>query len=298
MMPSPSFPTHRAASAAFRGRRTSVATLIATRIATLIATLIAAVLLAGGLLAPPARAQAATGSDPNSDSGAVSTAADGQAVLDAVIDNLRGLSERATLDLTVERPDRTVHYRMDVVSDGDQRSLVRVTAPPREAGQAFLSIGNNLLVYSPRLGRSLRLPPSGRSNAFLGSDLSYDDLAGGEYRDQYTATVVGRDAETVTLELVPKPEAPTPYGKLVFVVRAGSYAPESLTFFDQRGNAVKRLGFSDFQDVHGRTIPQRFEVADLLKDGYRTTAVYSGATFGIDVPESCFSEAALERGCF
>ncbi len=223
---------------------------------------------------------------------------DAQAVLDHVIDNLRGLSERATLELSVERPGRTVHYRMDVVSDGNERSLVRVTEPPQQAGEAFLSIGNNLLVYSPRLGRSLRLPPSGRSNAFLGSDLSYDDLAGGEYREQYDATITSRDADTITLELVPKPEAPTPYGKLVFVVKSASYAPVSLTFFDQRGNAVKRLTFSDFQDVQGRTIPQHFEVVDLLREGYRTTASYQDAQFGIAVPERCFSEAALERGCF
>jgi len=245
--------------------------------------MLSAALLAAAFLLPVARAQAAS--------------SDAQKVLDAVIDNLRGLSERATLDLTVERPGRTTHYRMDVISDGDQRSLVRVTEPPREAGQAFLSIGNNLLVYNPRLGRSLRLPPSGRSNAFLGSDLSYDDLAGGEYRDQYTATIAETNDRTVTLELVPKPEAPTPYGKLVFTVLAESYAPQSLTFFDQRGNAVKRLSFGDFQQVDGRTIPQHFEVLDLLKEGYRTTAVYQDAQYGIDVPESCFSEAALERGC-
>lgn len=256
-------------------------------VAALARAVVLAALLTIGVQATPAHGQT------NAD-----TEGDAQAVLDAVIDNLRGLSERATLDLTVERPDRTVHFSMDVVSDGDQRSLVRVTAPSREAGQAFLSVGNNLLLYSPRLGRSLRLPPSGRSNAFLGSDLSYDDLAGGEYRDQYTASIVSRGAETITLDLVPKAEAPTPYGKLVFVVAAASYAPESLTFFDQRGNAVKRLSFADFQAVDGRSIPQRFEVVDLLKEGYRTVAVYRDASFGLDIPERCFSEAALERGCF
>ena len=259
--------------------------LLAARLA---AALLALTVLAGAWLAAPARAQTSAGTSPD----------DAQAVLDATIDNLRGLSERATLELTVERPGRTVHYTMDVISDGDERSLLRVTAPPQEAGQAFLSIGSNLLVYSPRLGRSLRLPPSGRSNAFLGSDLAYDDLAGGEYRDQYSATITGREAGTIALDLVPKPEAPTPYGKLVFVVAADSYAPHSLTFFDQRGNAVKRLTFSDFQAVDGRTIPQRFEVADLLKDGYRTSAAYRNASFGLAIPERCFSEAALERGCF
>lgn len=223
---------------------------------------------------------------------------DAQAVLDRVLDNLRGLSQRATLTLTVARPDRTTEYRMEVVSDGDQRSLVRVVAPPREAGQAFLSVGSTLLVYNPRLGRSLRLPPSGRSNAFLGSDLSYDDLAGEEYRDQYDVSIASSDASGIVLELVPHPEAPTPYGRLEFAVDPDGTTPRRLTFFDQRATAVKRIEFGDVREVDGRRVPERFEVVDLVKDGYRTVASWTDASYGIDVPERCFTEAALERGCF
>lgn len=222
---------------------------------------------------------------------------DPQSVLDSAIENLRGVSQWATLALTVERPQRTTEYVMDIVTDGDERSLARVTAPPREAGQAFLSIGNNLLIYNPRLGRSLRLPPSGRSNAFLGSDISYDDLAGEEYRDQYDAAIASRSDGAITLDLTPHPEAPTPYGKLEFGVQPGSYAPLWLTFFDQRGNPVKRMTFSEFRRVDGKTVPERFEVVDLVREGYRTTASYTEVDYRRPVPASCFTEAALERGC-
>lgn len=220
-----------------------------------------------------------------------------QDVLDRVVENLRGVGQWATLQLTVERPQRTTDYVMEIVTDGDKRSLARVTAPPREAGQAFLSVDTNLLIYNPRLGRSLRLPPSGRSNAFLGSDLSYDDLAGEEYRDQYDATIAGSNADAITLDLTPHPEAPTPYGKLEFRVQRATYAPLTLTFFDQRGNAVKRMSFSDFKTVDGRTVPERFEVVDLLKDGYRTVAAWTRVDYTTPVPDACFTEAALERGC-
>jgi outer membrane lipoprotein-sorting protein len=220
-----------------------------------------------------------------------------QAVLDRVVENLRGVSQWATLQLTVERPQSTTEYVMEIVTDGDKRSLARVTAPPRDAGQAFLSVDTNLLIYNPRLGRSLRLPPSGRSNAFLGSDLSYDDLAGEEYRDQYDASVADRSATAITLDLTPHPEAPTPYGKLEFRVQPGTYAPLSLTFFDQRGNAVKRMSFAEFKQVDGRTVPERFEVVDLLKDGYRTVASWTQVDYLTPVPDRCFTEAALERGC-
>jgi len=249
------------------------------------------------LLAAALLAAAATGlaqSEPAAGSSGSLTAQD---VLDRVVENLRGVSQWATLELTVQRPDRTTDYEMQIVTDGDKRSLARVTAPPREAGQAFLSIDTNLLIYNPRLGRSLRLPPSGRSNAFLGSDLSYDDLAGEEYKDQYDATISAQDADAITLDLTPHPEAPTPYGKLEFRVRPGSYVPLSLTFFDQRGNAVKRMTFSDFVEVRGKTVPERFEVVDLLKDGYRTVASWTGVDYDTPVPDRCFTEAALERGC-
>ena len=67
---------------------------------------------------------------------------------------------------------------MEIIADGDQRGLIRVVAPPRDSGQAFLMNGDDLWVYNPRLGRSLRLPPSGRSNAFFGSDVNYSDIVG------------------------------------------------------------------------------------------------------------------------
>lgn len=228
---------------------------------------------------------------------AQSTRTNAQAVLDRVMNNLRGISSRATLTLTVQRPDTTMQYRMDVLSDGDKRSLVRVVAPPRDAGQAFLSVGDNLIVYSPQLGRTLRLPPSGRSSAFLGSDLSYNDLAGSAYQKDYTPTIADTTAGQITLQLDPKPEAPTPYGKLVFVIATPSDAPQTLTFYDQRGHPVKRLTFSDFQPVASRTIPQRFEVTDLLQRGSTTTATFSNAQYGITIPSRCFTETALERGC-
>lgn len=219
------------------------------------------------------------------------------AILDRMVDNLRGGGQRATLEMTVERDDEVRSYRLEIISDGAERSLTRVVEPPRDAGQAFLVDGSELFVYAPRLGRVLRLPPSGRSDGFLGSDLSYDDLAGDEVRDDYDADVIERDDEHVVLSLVPRPRAPTPYGELRFTATLPDLAPRELTYFDQRGNAVKRLTLSDFREVDGRTIPTRFEVVDLTEGGGRTVATWTEVDFGVDPPDACFTQQALERGC-
>ena len=41
-----------------------------------------------------------------------------------------------------------------------RRALIRILAPPRDAGTAFLKIHPNLWMYVPRVERTLRIPPS------------------------------------------------------------------------------------------------------------------------------------------
>ncbi|MDZ7707051.1 MAG: outer membrane lipoprotein-sorting protein [Trueperaceae bacterium] len=223
---------------------------------------------------------------------------DADAILDRMVENLRGGGQRAILTMRVERDGDVREYRLEVISDGTERSLTRVAWPPRDAGQAFLVDGDELFVYSPRLGRSLRLPPSGRSDGFLGSDLSYDDMAGDEVRDDYDADVAERDEDTVTLSLTPHPTAPTPYGELRFTASLPDLAPLELEYVDQRGEAVKRLTFSEVHELaSGARVPTRFEVVDLTADGGRTIAEWTDVEFGVEPPDRCFTQQALERGC-
>ena len=227
----------------------------------------------------------------------VQAAPDARAVLRAIEDNHRGGAGRATITLTVSRPDRRTEYVLVVWSDGEDRGLVQVKAPARDAGQAFLKVGDNLWIYTPRLKRTLRLPPSGRSESFLGSDISYSDLSGRDIEQDYTARIASTDANTVVLELIPKPGAPTPYGKLTVAADASTFAPQEWVFYDQRGQAVKRVAFSEPTRVGSRLFPTRTIVEDLVRSGYRTTAVYSDYRFGVKVPEACFTLQALEQGC-
>jgi outer membrane lipoprotein-sorting protein len=230
-------------------------------------------------------------------SGAVRAAADPQAVLRAIEDNHRGGAGKATVTLTVARPDRQTDYVLAIWTDGQDRGLVQVRAPAREAGQAFLKVGDNLWIYNPRLKRALRLPPSGRSESFLGSDVSYSDLSGRDAEQDYTPRVTGDDGGTIVLELLPKPGAPTPYGKVVIRAESRTYAPLEWLLYDQRGQAVKRITFSAHTTVGTRRFPTRIVVDDLLRPGYRTTAVYAEFHFGTPVSDACFTERALEQGC-
>lgn len=226
-----------------------------------------------------------------------SAATDPQAVLRAMVDNQRGGSVRATLTLSVTRPDRQTQYVLEVVSDGNERAVTWVKAPPREAGQAFLRVGDNIQLYNPTLKRVLRLPPSGRSDSFLGSDLSYSDLAGRDLEQDFTPSIGAETEGSITLELIPKPQAPTPYGKLVLQASKPGFVPREVLYYDQRGQAVRKITFAQFAQVGGRSFPTQTTVEDLLRPGHRTSVVYSNYRFGLAIPESCFTVRALEAGC-
>lgn len=217
-----------------------------------------------------------------------------EALLEQILGNLRGDSQRATLSMTVSEEGRESSFELRIYSQGQDRALIRVLAPAREAGQAFLNDGDNLFVYNPRLRRSLRLPPSGRSDSFLGSDLSYNDLAGDDFRSFYTPRLLSEDESGVTLELIPAENAPTPYGKLELTAERPSLAPTGIRYFDQRGEVVKEASLADYAEVDGLYIPTRFEVRDLVR-GSRTVLVWRNAEFGLELPEACFSQQALER---
>ena len=245
------------------------------------AAVLAAVLVAGGALAQDA-----------------AVPSDADAIVDRIVENLRGGGQRATIRMTVERDDATDRYVLETIGDGDERALTRVVAPPNEAGRAFLVDGSELFVYAPRVGRSLRLPPSGRSDGFLGSDLSYDDLAGDELRDTYDAAIAERTDDRVVVSLVPRAGAATPYGELRLTARLPDLTPLELTYLDQRDAPVKRLTLHDPRTLEdGRTVPTRFEVVDLTEGGGRTIATWEDATFGVEPPDRCFTLEALETGC-
>ncbi len=223
---------------------------------------------------------------------------DAKALLDQALAALRGPPMAAELELAIERPGRRATYRLSIYSGGQDRSLVRVRDPARMKGQAFLISRDRIWVYDPRFRRVLELPPSGKSQSFLGSDLSFEDLAGRGFARDYSVKIGRASGDRVTLVLIPRPNAPVPYGRLELTLKAATKVPLELVYYDQRGQAVRRVRFTERAALgEGRYLITAGEVENLQRPGWRTRFRFTAFKPLDRVDPACFTPTALERGC-
>ena len=91
-------------------------------------------------------------------------------------DLMRGDSSRGTMTMRVKtkRFERTI--TMEIVSKGTERSLIRIIAPAKEKGTATLKVGDQIWNYLPKIDRTIKVPGSMMSGAWMGSHFSNNDL--------------------------------------------------------------------------------------------------------------------------
>lgn len=224
----------------------------------------------------------------------------------AIIDESRGQSSYAELTMTVTRPDWTRTSKLVAWTKGRDKSLVRFTAPPREAGNAFLTLEDRIWTWSARIGRRIRLPTSLMSQSWAGSDLSYSDLARSDDRlDQYAFELSLVDAgqldealvggQTVyRLDAVPLDNAPVVWGKEEMLVRA-DYVLLRQVFFDQSMQPVKEIETLKVEDVDGRVFASETLVEDLEEPGNSTLLVFDSLKFDFEISDDMFTTFELSR---
>jgi len=215
-------------------------------------------------------------------------------IIDRVDRLLRGESSRGrvTMEITTEHWSRTLE--MEVWSLGTEYSLVRVEAPPREAGTATLKAGQEVWNYLPRVDREIKVPPSLMMGSWMGSHLTNDDLVK-ESRivDDYDFEISfdgTRDGTPVwEFVMTPKPEAPVVWDRVEEQVRKADLMPTWVRYYDEEGELVRTLSFSDYRIMGGRLVPATMLVVPADKPEESTVLIYHELEFDIDLDESFFS---------
>ena len=186
-------------------------------------------------------------------------------------------------------------------SHGNSRVVLRFTAPAEVKGVALLVVNHpdrasDQWMWTPAIERDRRIALQDRSTRFFGTDFSFEDLEERDV-DQYDYALLGDEtidgAACWKIESVPKQRKSSQYTKSIVWVRKDNYAFARIESYIKDA-AVRRLDYSDLQNVQGIWTARRLEMTDLRR-GSRTRLTLDKLQYNAPMSEDDFTLQALRR---
>ena len=189
---------------------------------------------------------------------------------------------------------------LEVWSEGTEKVLVRVLSPKKEEGTATLKIGSDIWNYLPKIDRTIRIPTSMMSAAWMGSHFTNDDLVKESRLVRDYAIEIAFEGErdggdVYEFSLTPYPQAPVVWGRISFRVRKQDLMPVWARYYSEDGFLKRTLTYSEYRTMGGRLVPTRMRMTPEDKPHEFTEVVYEDVRFDLPIQERTFSLSALRK---
>jgi outer membrane lipoprotein-sorting protein len=226
-------------------------------------------------------------------------AQDAAEIVRATIDNWRGQSSYGEMSMTIHRPSWERTMSMRAWTEGSKKSLVRITAPKKDAGNGTLMVDNNMWSYAPKVNRVIKVPSSMMGQSWMGSDFSNKDVSrADDIVDQYDHTLLDKEeheGHTVfVIQSIPHEEAAVVWGREILRVRDDDVLV-SQEYYDQDGVLVKTLRSLEIGEMGGRTIALRQRMAKENSGDEWTEFRIDSVEFDVDISKNVFTRSNLQN---
>jgi len=225
---------------------------------------------------------------------------DADAIIRRAEELLEGKSSKGTFIMRVITPAYTREMRMESWWVGNDKALIVIRSPKREAGNKTLKIKNEIWSYLRNTETTIKIPPSMMLQSWNGSDFTNDDLVressvANDYAHKIVSTEIIQSEKCWKIELTPKPQAPVVWGKLYYWVRQAGNLPARVEYYDERGKLMRTMEFSNYKLMGGRKLPTTWTMINDADPGHRTEFEIVNISFDIKISDRVFSFKELER---
>ena len=220
-------------------------------------------------------------------------------IIRKAMDHWRGVNSVGEMTMVIHRPDWERSMSMLAWTEGDKKSLVRVTAPARDAGNGTLLVDNNMWTYAPKINRVVKVPSSMMNQSWMGSDLSNKDISKStDIIDQYdhslleTREMDGHQAWVI--QSIPHEDAAVVWGKEIWTIR-DDYVLMEQQFWDQDDVLVKTFTTLEVREMGGRTVATIMRMQEVEKPDEWTEMRVESNEFDVDLPPNLFTLSNLRN---
>ena len=180
-------------------------------------------------------------------------------------------------------------------SAGRSKSILRFTAPADVKGVALLILNyperaSDQWMWTPALQRDRRIAFQDRSTRFFGTDFSYEDLEERDV-DQFDYSLEGDDTidgvACWKIESKPRKTKSSQYTSSLVWVRKDRCVYQRIENYI-KGNAVRRLNYSTFEQVQGIWAARLLEMHDLRRNS-RTLLTIDKLQYNVPLKDETFT---------
>ena len=220
-------------------------------------------------------------------------------IVDRVDRLYRSNTSRGELEMTIVSENWTRTLSMDIWSKGIDMTFISITGPKKDAGIATLRKKTEMWNYFPKINKVMKVPPSMMMSSWMGSDFTNDDLVKeSSMTHDYNARLISPEdsrPDTYSIELIPKKDIPIVWAKIILIVRKKNYIPLEETYFDEKGQKMRVMIFTEIKKFGTRSIPSVIEMRPLNKPGKKTVIRYRDLQFDINLEPGVFTLRNLQK---
>lgn len=128
---------------------------------------------------------------------------------------------------------------------GQYHKIYRYTFPEKQVGTATLSLPDDIIwLYMPAFNKAVKVTLLSKSQAFTGTDFSYEDMSGSSFSERFTPRILeSSDDKHYHLELMPK-SMKSKYSKIIIYLDKTHLYPTKMEYFDKDKTYFKYADYS------------------------------------------------------
>jgi outer membrane lipoprotein-sorting protein len=178
---------------------------------------------------------------------------------------------------------------------GNDKRLGKFLSPADQKGIGFLSLPNDIFyIYLPAYKKTRRIASHVKNTKFASTDFTYEDMEAKNYSVNWNAHLLTTENNLYQLELLPKDDISTEYGKIILFVRSDNFYPQVIEYYDQGGKLAKKMTSEKIEKIDGFWIAKESLMED-LKSGHKTKMILEDVKFNSGIAADKFTERYLAQ---
>ena len=182
---------------------------------------------------------------------------------------------------------------------GTESTALLFIAPEDVAGTAFLTIetdgDDNMWLYLPSLELTKRIDADSKSQSFMGSDFTYDDMGERDIND-YDYTFIREDVyeeqHVVVVEGVAINPEDAGYSKVISWILDDIWMPVKIEYYDVRGDLEKIQTNTRIEEIDGYWAITKMEMEN-VQTNHKTIMEMTQVELNTGIPAEVFTSEAL-----